>query len=270
MKIQSEAAKVLQLTSQLLKAGVIKQKPAWFDIVAANPPSLDLTKKPRNLEYNPKVDPVTTLFSKPEDNSDFYKTKSRKEDVRQKNNDTIRIPKLELFEDQLRDAFYHQHPWEFSRPKYIVENKGTDAEKCDWSHMMQLLKPLDGESVVQRTLWLLKDAQKNGKQISVFEAYDEARFEFYQLRMAEEADTAVSREESTMFGTVFPTTYFQRGVEKEQVHVDKWAKLAEEKMQYVQASRNTVSSSESADVSDDLSTIWDLSSEKDNDSEQPL
>lgn len=256
MKIQSEAIKVLELTSQLLKAGVIKQKPAWFDIVAANPPSLDLTKKSKNLELNQKDDPFTSLFSK---QGNFYKTSASRKDVKQKNDFSFRIPKLELFEDQLRDVFYHQHPWEFSRPKVIVENKGTDAEKCDWSRMLQLLKPLDGESVVQRTLWLLKSSKENGQEKTLFEAYDEARFEFYQLRMAEETDTIVAREESTMYGSIYPTTYFARGVEKEQTHVDRWAKLGEEKTQYINASRNTSSASAGNELSEEFSSIWEAS-----------
>lgn len=256
MKIQSEATRVLQLTSQLLKAGVIKQKPAWFDIVAANPPSLDLTKKPKSLQNQQKDDPMTSLFSKRK--NVFYKTRYTKEDIRQKNNSTIRIPKLEFVEDKLRDVFYHQHPWEFSRPKDIVENKGTEMEKCDWSHMLQLHKPLDGESVVQRTMWLLKESKESGKKQTLFEAYDQARFEFYQLRMAEETEVAVTREEATMFGCVYPTTYFARGVEKEQPHVDRWAKLAEEQTQYLNAARNNVSASVGSDASEELSSIWDL------------
>ncbi|RKP30611.1 37S ribosomal protein S25, mitochondrial [Metschnikowia bicuspidata] len=259
MKIQREATRVLQLTSQLLKAGVIKQKPAWFDVVAANPPAMDLTKKPKSLELNQDADPLTAMFVK--NGTDFYRTRAKKEDVKQKNNSTIRIPKIELFEDQLRDVFFHQHPWEFSRPKYIVENKGTDAEKCDWSHMAQFLKPLDGESVVQRTIWLLKDSKENGQEKTLFEAYDEARFEFYQLRMAEEADAFTSREESAMYGAVYPTSYYQKGVEMEQPHVDGWANLAEEKMQYLTAARNNVSASVGLSVSEDLdlSSVWDFS-----------
>lgn len=257
MKIQSEAIKVLELTSQLLKAGVIKQKPAWFDIIAANPPSLDLTKKSKNLELNQKEDPFTSLFHKQGGN--LFKTSVSRKDIKQKNDFSFRIPKLELFEDQLRDVFYHQHPWEFSRPKVIVENKGTDAEKCDWSRMLQLLKPLDGESVVQRTLWLLKNSRENGQEKTLFEAYDEARFEFYQLRMAEETDTVVAREESAMYGSIYPTTYFSRGVEKEQPHVDRWAKLGEEKTQYINASRNTSSASAGNELSEEFSSIWEAS-----------
>lgn len=257
MKIQTEALKVLELTSQLLKAGVIDRKPAWFDIIAANPPILDLTKRNRNLEVNQKEDPLTTLFAK--QGEKYFKTRVSNENIKQKNDFAFRIPKIELFEDKLRDVFYHQHPWELSRPKIIVETNGADAEKCDWSHMLQFLKPLDGESVVQRTLWLLKNSKESGKEKTLFEAYDAARFEFYQLRMAEETDAIVSREESVMYGSTYPTTYFSRGVEKEQAHVDRWAKQAEEKTKYINASRNTAPASVGNDISEEFSSIWESS-----------
>lgn len=256
MKTKNEALKVLELTSRLLKAGVITQKPAWFDIISAHPPSLDVTKTPKSLELHQEADPLTTLFVK---QSGFYKTRACRKDVKQKNSSLFRIPKLELFEDELRDVFYHQHPWELSRPKIIVETTGTDAEKCDWSHMLQLLKPLDGESVVQRTIWLLKKSKENGEEKSLFEAYDEARFEFYQLRMAEEMDSVVAREESGMVGAVYPSTHFTRGVEKEQPHVDRWTECAELQTRYLNASRNSVSSSVGSMVSDQFASIWETS-----------
>ena len=70
--------------------------------------------------------------------------------------------------------------------------------------MLQLYKPLDGESVVQRTLWLLKNNTTKG--LTMVEAYDKARFEFYKLRMSEEMESHVAKEESTMYGSVFTST----------------------------------------------------------------
>lgn len=233
MRIQRGATGVLESTSHYLKAGSLKEKPAWFNVVGANPPMTDLTKKAKLFEnQKQKEDPTASLFSKHSINN-TYKTRVDSEDRKHVHKTVNRLPKLEFLEDQLRDVFYHQHPWEFSRPKMLVENEGNDVSKCNWSHMLQLYKPLDGESVVQRTLWLLKNKESN----TLFEAYDKARFEFYRLRMEEEMSSTVSREESAMHGAVFPTSNLTWGVQQEQEYVDVWAKLGSEQTKIYEAQR---------------------------------
>lgn len=167
---------------------------------------------------------------------------------------------MEFLEDQLRDVFYHQHPWEFSRPKTLIENEGNESNQCDWSHMLQLYKPLDGESVVQRTLWLLQDSKKTGKTMSLFEAYDQARFEFYRLRMEEEMSSTVSKEESTMYGAIYPSTNLDWGIKKEQEYIDAWTKVAGEKTKVRDANKDgrTANGSMGADdVIESKQSIWE-------------
>jgi len=254
---------VLERTSHYLKVGVLKQKPAWYDVVGAYPPHTDLTKKAKVLDLQAqRPDPYTSLFgTRNEDGT--LKTRPSPEDRLQKNNSISRIPKLEFLEDELRDVFYHQHPWEFSRPKTLIENKGDEFKECDWSHMLQFNKPLDGESVVQRTLWLLAQSKKLGKPKSLFEAYDKARFEFYRLRMEEEMNSAVSKEESTMYGAVFPSSNLEWGLEKEQEFIDVWAKVAQDKTKVAMANRsrgtNTAAGSEEDKGSE--TSIWENSFE---------
>lgn len=231
MKYQTKARTVLERTSHYLKVGVLKEKPAWYDVVGAHPPNVNLTKKP-NLFNNgaQKPDPKFSLFDKTE----MYKTRMHANDRKQHNNDVSRVPKLEFLEDELRNVFYHQHPWEFSRPKNLVENSGDDNANCDWSTMLQFNKPLDGESVVQRTIFLLQESKKT-QPLSIFEAYDKARYEFYQLRMQEEMDSAVSREESTLYGAVYPVTNLEWGLQQEQQYINDWAQVAQEKTKIARA-----------------------------------
>lgn len=241
MKVQHDAARVLQRTSHYLKKGVISNKPMWYDAVGAYPAGMDLTKKPKVLEANQVgFDPVEKLFQR--NDRGLFNTHSHSEDRRQKNNLVNRVAKIRLVEDELRNAFYHQHPWEFSRPKNLVESSGDENSKCDWSRMVQLHKPLDGESVVQRTLWLAKTEKKE-----LLDAYDQARFEFYQLRMAEEMESFVGHEESIMFGGVFENTRLRAGLDREQGHVDRWAQSASEKTKIIDA----------RSVKDEEATIWD-------------
>lgn len=258
MKIQTKASTVLERTSRYLRAGVIRETPVWYNVVGANPPNTDLSRKPKVFQAKAQIaDPAESLLTK---KGDFYKTRTSKSDIKQKNNSIGRIPKLEFLEDQLRDVFYHQHPWEFARPKTLIENTGNDNAKCDWSHMLQFTKPLDGESVVQRTLWILQDAKAHEKETSLFDAYDQARFEFYKLRMAEEMSSAVSKEESSMFGAIFPSSNLQWGIEKEQEVIDVWAKVAAEKTKIKDAGKNKGNASASmgaAESTETTASVWE-------------
>lgn len=257
MKIQSNAAGVLERTSHYLKSGVIRNKPAWYNVVSAVPPATDLTKKPINLQTNQAADPVKELFTS---RHGVYKTRVSRTERQQNNNSVSRIPKLEFLEDQLRDVFYHQHPWELARPKILVENSGDEHAKCDWSHMLQLHKPLDGESVVQRTLYVLQESKQNGEETTLFQAYDQARFEFYQLRMAQELESAVAKEELSMFGAVYSSTNMDWGLQKEQEFIDVWVKVGEERTKVREASRSKTSSSVGSDESAETGgSVWETS-----------
>lgn len=240
MKIQNQAAKVLERTSAYLQSGVLKEKPAWYDVVANHPPANDLTRKPKTLEFGKYKDPKDKLFAAGSD-----KTRLRGKDLANRNNQIHRVPKLKFVEDELRDLFYKTHPWEFSRPKILIENNGDTNSSCDWSHMVQLSKPLDGESVVQRTLWLLNHTQKSNQNI-LEQCYDQARFEFYKLRMEEELQSTVSREESSMYGAIYTSDNLSYGIGQEQVFIDEWANIAADRTKARRAnisSRNSGSSS---------------------------
>lgn len=271
MKYQNKAIGVLERTSYFLKAGVLKEKPAWFNVVGSYPPTLDLTRRPKN--FNPdRQDPQNFLGTLRESDKKI-KTRHSKEDRKQPHRNIFRVPKLEFLEDELRDVFYHQHPWEFSRPKTLIENQGDDNSKCDWSHMLQLHKPLDGESVVQRTLWLLEDGKKQGQERSLFQAYDQARFEFYRLRMEEEMESAVAREEATMCGAIFPSTNLDWGLQMEQKYIDEWTNVASEKTKVRNANRedkSAIDTSSSDDVPDTKQTIWETVFETPDASLSPL
>lgn len=269
MKIQTKATGILERTSHYLKSGVLQEKPVWFDIVGANPPNPDLTKKPKKFDNNAQnSDPQNTLFTK-NSQSGYYRTRSTKHQRTKQNNSISRVPKLTFLEDKLRDVFYHQHPWEFSRPKTLIENSGDEWTNCDWSRMLQFNKPLDGESVVQRTLWLLNNfkGEKADKGISsnsknlMFEAYDQARFEFYRLRMEEEMSSTVSREESSMFGAIYLSTNMEWGIKQEQEHLDVWANIASENTKAKEANRGgklaANGSAGSEDVISNESSIWE-------------
>lgn len=252
MKIQTDAANVLQRASAQLKSGLLKEKPLWYDIIAKYPPTStnDLIKK--SHVYEGKSDPRNNsiIYKYPNSSSSstnksgggvsstiLFKTRPLNKELKSKNHNIHKLPKLKFIEDSLRKIFYQQHPWELSRPKNLIDNdNGNNNEKCDWSHMLQLYKPLDGESVVQRTLWLLKN--NDIKKLSMMEAYDKARFEFYKLRMQEEMESHVSKEESSMYGSVFTSTTVNWNLFKEQEYINDWTIIAKERTQVIEANMN--------------------------------
>ncbi|PSK33704.1 hypothetical protein C7M61_005257 [Candidozyma pseudohaemuli] len=252
MKIQHDASRVLERTSHFLRKGVITDRPAWVPAVGLHPTGYDLTKRPKRFDAGRQPsDPQNDLYKK---QGQFYNTRTSPRERRNTHASVNAVPKIKLLEDQLRDVFYHQHPWELARPKNTVENDGQDIAKCDWSHMLQVHKPLDGELVVQRTLHLLKQQPKTKN--SLFEAYDQARFEFYQLRMADEMSLTVLREELAMFGAVYPISNMEWGTKKEQEAVDVWTQQAAEQTRAREATRDG-SKAVAATEGDSLGSIWE-------------
>jgi len=120
-------------------------------------------------------------------------------------------------EDQLRSNFFKDHPWELARPRLLVENDGKDFMRYDWSKMQQPGKALNGESVVQRQLWLMEN-----EGLSQDEAYDVARKEFYDLRMQEDIERRVAKEEALAVGATFGKSYLDIGIELETQALEQW------------------------------------------------
>jgi len=171
----------------------IAQKPLWYDVTGEIPPSEPLVR-PLMQSYQPRGKKPSKMF-KP--------------------------MALEFPEDKLRSTFYGDHPWELARPRVILENTGNDAKGWDWSKIMQPGKKLDGESVVQRQLWLMEH-QKLPKPA----AYDQARREFYHHRHLEEVERRVAKEEALATGAYFGKGPLQIGMELEDKAFEQWKEWA--------------------------------------------
>jgi len=125
-------------------------------------------------------------------------------------------------EDALRQEFFGDHPWELARPRLILENDGKDGQKYDWSKMKQRGRKLDGESVIQRQLWLLN----NVPEMTTARAYDQARQEFYALRHEEDVERRVAKEEALATGAYFGKSALEVGMELEDKAYEQWKEWA--------------------------------------------
>ncbi|PWW78990.1 mitochondrial ribosomal protein [Tuber magnatum] len=190
--------RVHQNASQMLEAGRLQEEPAWYRVVGSIPPTTSLVRT-----IPPRLKERKNPWTKNHRPSRMYMPQ-----------------KIEYPEDKLRTQFYRDHPWELARPRILVENDGKDYLKYDWSKMRQRGKPLDGESVVQRQLWL----RENEPVMTAERAYDIARKEFYNLRLQEDIERRIAIEEARACGATFGKTYLEIGIEIEEKYLEQWRK----------------------------------------------
>ncbi|ODQ67285.1 mitochondrial ribosomal protein [Nadsonia fulvescens var. elongata DSM 6958] len=241
MKLQTKALNILETTSNKLKAGLVSQEPFWYRVVAAHPPTQNLVRK-YNLIETPKITDINS-------STGLFKTRNKPHYVNATTN--FKSSSISFLEDKFRRIFYKQHPWELARPKLMVENDSEST--CDWSSIKQTGKKLDGESVVQRARYLYEQAEAKGivenKNDQLLKAYDQARFEFYRLRIHDEIENRIAREESEMFGAVYGQTPIEYGLGAEQEALESWRSAAIEATKLKRAKQSGPSAA-GADKSD--------------------
>lgn len=216
------ANQILQRTSEYIQNGVVKEQPAWYRVLAHHPPKhgvnkeirLDVLKQIKDSEVN-EINSINDKLS-----SGYFLTRIKPQ--KNKNSSSIsqimRPQELKFIEDELRSLFYKQHPWELADPKNLVENEHTiEAGKYNWENIRQFTKKLDGESVVQRSIYLIESQDK-----SILDAYEQSKFEYYQLKIQDEIDSNVAREQGEMFGSVYPQTHNEKGILAEDAIIAKW------------------------------------------------
>ncbi|KAK6499186.1 mitochondrial ribosomal small subunit component [Arthrobotrys conoides] len=204
----SKPLRVYKETTQLLRLGILGKEPPWYQVVASVPPSTILIRT-TPVEFN--------LL--PQDGPDTIgkNVKKSKRFFRPRN---IQYP-----EDDLRKKFFADHPWELARPRILVEDGGNDSLNYDWSKLQQPGRALDGESVIQRQMWLMEEENGNLSQSA---AYDLARKEFYRLRMRSDIERRIAAEEARSVGAFFGKTHLQVGLELEEKALLAWKVKAQE------------------------------------------
>ncbi|KAK9468186.1 mitochondrial ribosomal protein S25 [Lipomyces arxii] len=197
MKPQKEVVTILKRTSKLLASGTMHGEPAWFKALLATPPSTDFTQI---LSTRPAVNGAGKKLSVAE---------------------RFKPQELVYPEDEIRKLFYEQHPWELSRPRILIERDALDFRRQDWSKLQQLYQQVDGESVVQRTMWI---AENEG--LDKMEAYNKARKEFYKIRSKEAIENQTLVEEAKMVGGAFAKSHIEKGIELEKKALNRWKRAA--------------------------------------------
>ncbi|KAL4927170.1 mitochondrial 37S ribosomal protein mS23 [Aspergillus undulatus] len=212
--------------------------PRWVDVVRDVPPAEILVRKQpqqhqlfrQRVISDPKTSKPQVVFEAQE-----KRTKPKKAS-------RMFLPvEIKYEEDQLRKEFFRDHPWELARPRILLESTGKDFENYNWRRMQQPGKRLDGESVVQRQLWLLNNVPDMTKSV----AYDIARREFYRLRLQEDIERRVAAEEAEATGANFGPTQLEIGMELESRVYENWKQWAKTEAQIVDQASSPEDASES-------------------------
>ncbi|KAJ5172441.1 mitochondrial ribosomal small subunit component [Penicillium capsulatum] len=254
-KYNFTALRVRQTALQQFASGKIKNLPQWVDVVGEIPPSEVLVRN-RPPQHEMVRQRMKTLPGSSQPQVVFETQEKRRKP--KKPSRLFQPVELKYEEDELRTEFFRDHPWELARPRMLVETTGKDFEKYDWSRIQQPGKRLDGESVVQRQLWLLN----NVPDITKSAAYDIARREFYRLRLREDIERRIAAEEAQATGAQFGPSYMEVGMELENKEHEKWkawarneAQLLEQRHTSLSGAPEIVAETEKEDSSDLLDNL---------------
>ncbi|KAI1923425.1 mitochondrial ribosomal small subunit component [Ophidiomyces ophidiicola] len=231
-KLNLTALRVRKTAISQNLAGKIVNTPCWTDVMFEVPPSSILIRNlPQQHELVQQRVKTVPGQSKPQT---VFETQKRRQRKRKASRMFQPVP-ICYEEDQLRKRFFQDHPWELARPRILVETTGNDHAKYDWSKLKQPGKQLDGESVIQRQLYLLN----NVPDITKGEAYDIARREFYSLRLQEDIERRIAQEEAMATGAYFGPDMLTTGMAMEDEMYEVWREWADRESQL--ASQRTAS-----------------------------
>ncbi|KAK2799437.1 mitochondrial ribosomal small subunit component [Onygenales sp. PD_10] len=203
---------------------------SWANIIGDIPPASVLVRN--QAQSHPVIQQrVKTIPGKSTPQVVFESRPSRK--ISSKKPSRMFQPReIRYEEDQLRKEFFSDHPWELARPRVVLENDGNDHRHYNWAQIQQPGKALDGESVVQRQLYLLNTVP----DITKGEAYDIARREFYHLRLQQDVERRVAREEALATGAYFGPDMHTVGMEMEDQEYERWKVWADAQNQKMEQS----------------------------------
>jgi small subunit ribosomal protein S23 len=199
-------------------------RPIWIDVLTDIPPAQIFTRQ------QPIQHPLTKIRTKaipPPSNTDtrlpprtaVEVTTAKSTRSKKKASQLFQPVPIRYEEDELRKQFYNDHPWELARPRVVLETSGDNSTLRDYSRNVRSPNtPLNGESVVQRQLYLLH----NVPDITESQAYDTARKEFYAHRLREDIERRVAAEEAEAVGADFGKSVNQKSVEIEDKMFADW------------------------------------------------
>ncbi|KAF8633006.1 hypothetical protein AX15_001603 [Amanita polypyramis BW_CC] len=200
------ASQVHQQVSRLMKAGYIKEEPAWFQAVLNHPP----------LPLPPKAPAHRTSY-------DQLPPKRMAEKMQPPL--TKPLP-IYYVEDDIRRQFFRDHPFEAFRPATLVEREGVRDDHPirgnEWTRLRQRGRNPTAEDAIRFAVNLYEH-----QSLSLTEAYARAIAQFRSLRSEHFIATRFAVMEAQYLGAVFVPTEIQHGFNKEVRNLDTWERREE-------------------------------------------
>lgn len=144
-KINLTALRVRQTALSQYASGKIKKLPQWVEVVGDIPPAEALIRN-RTPQHELVRQRLKTLPGSSRPQVVFEVQEKRRKP--KKPSRLFQPVELKYEEDQLRQEFFRDHPWELARPRVLLERTGKDFENYDWSRIRQPGKRVDGERCV--------------------------------------------------------------------------------------------------------------------------
>ena len=148
-KYNLTALRVRQTTLNQFASGKIKKLPQWVDAIGDIPPSETIIRN-RPPQHQLVRQRLKTVAGSSQPEVVFEVQEKRRKP--KKPSRLFQPVELKYEEDQLRQEFFRDHPWELARPRLLLETTGKDFKNYDWSRLQQRGKRLDGERWVMRSL----------------------------------------------------------------------------------------------------------------------
>ncbi|KAI8927784.1 mitochondrial ribosomal protein S25-domain-containing protein [Entophlyctis helioformis] len=179
--------------------------PPWFAAMQLHPPAPKPQSQviPADAQQFQQPDARQTLWKRQMADAHRISRRSRVS-AAYKPHMVRSAPEIVYAEDQVREVFYRRHPFELDRPRVLAERLDR-LGRVKWTsiHGGDARVPLSGESVVQRTLYLMS---KEGGLLSRHEAYAKALGEFYAERAEEERKELAARDLAARAGADLSAT----------------------------------------------------------------
>ncbi|KAF7302733.1 SNF2 superfamily protein [Mycena chlorophos] len=196
------ASQVHHQVSRLMRGGLIKQEPIWYQPVLNFPP----------LPLPPRAPPARSAYDK-------RPLAPGGKPRRQK----VQPQPIYYLEDDIRRQFFSDHPFEAFRPTTLVEKGDVELREPDgmeWTRLRQRGRNPTVEDAIQFTLNL-----HHTQRLPLSDAYAFAVAQFRALRSEHHITTTIAAMEADELGGSFIRGEIEHAFEKEKRAIATWEEL---------------------------------------------
>ncbi|EJD03707.1 uncharacterized protein FOMMEDRAFT_139875 [Fomitiporia mediterranea MF3/22] len=211
--VRRVATQVHKQVARLARTGYIQQEPLWYRAVLEHPP---LPLPPRS----PPIRLPSVAGAKPYDLPSTASTSTATADLRKP--PKVKTQPIVYIEDEVRQQFFRDHPFEAFRERSLVEADVIEGEHpirgAKWTRLSQRGRNPKPEDVVRFTVNLYEHTPG----LSLSDAYVSACMQYAALRSEQEIASKIALAEAEFYGITFKPTEIERAFQREAEHMKSW------------------------------------------------